>query len=84
MKTLSKLVLREHGIKQSDFVSKKAQQSLVGGKGDIMCRCGFYGGYTSSCWSCYGSIEDCLTIAGQICSGDGATCSGEDWYPISC
>ena len=78
MKTLSKLKLHELGIEQSDFINKKAQNAILGGKVLIACRCGFYGDFLSDCYVCpYGDIYSCLNWAGEQCGGHGATCSGE-------
>ena len=79
MRTINKLKLLEHGVGQSDFIKKKAQTTILGGKIIIGCRCGRYGNFITECFVCpYGDIESCLVWAHQQCGNEyGATCSGE-------
>ena len=78
MRTINKLKLLEHGIGQSDFIKKKAQTAILGGNDDpIICRCGFYGNYTSDCLLCpHDYLNECLDWAVYYdCGAGGATCS---------
>ena len=79
MRTINKLKLLEHGIGQSDFIKKKAQIAILGGKILIACRCGFYGDFKSDCFVCpFGDIEPCITWGYSECGAeDSVTCSGE-------
>ena len=88
MKTLSRLILHEHGIEQSNFINKKAQTEILGGRIFVVCRCGFYGDFLTDCFVCENnfSFETCLEESQMLCEGTGSTCTAdpENYTLIGC
>ena len=88
MKTMKPFRLSDLSISHSDYLTKKAQNFIMGGNSscDICanCFCGFVGGaYEYDTFpKCADTFQSVLIQAGEYCHGLGATCwvEGYDDY----